>query len=155
MHHFRPSTVRSQFAFCHRITNDVALQTICGEANASRFLNSAVNSRWVIDETCSREINLLNRWQNLPCLARSSSTTPTQKLENKSSIWTSPFADNAVVIVFLQLLLKCCFTSTETVGLLGTGAQDGHLDFHTAPELSVVTLCAGTILQPRFWKWLV
>ena len=33
------------------------------------------------------------------------------------------------------LLLKCCFTSTETVGLLGTGAQDGHLDFHTAPEL--------------------
>ena len=35
----------------------------------------------------------------------------------------------------LLLLLKCCFTSTETVGLLGTGAQDGHLDFHTAPEL--------------------
>ena len=31
--------------------------------------------------------------------------------------------------------LKCCFTSTETVGLLGTGAQDGHLDFHTVPEL--------------------
>ena len=32
-------------------------------------------------------------------------------------------------------LLKCCLTSTETVGLLGTGAQDVHLDFHTAPEL--------------------
>ena len=31
--------------------------------------------------------------------------------------------------------LKCCFTSTDTVGLLGTGAQDVHLDFHTAPEL--------------------
>ena len=31
-------------------------------------------------------------------------------------------------------------TSTETVGLLGTGAQDGHLDFHTAPELWVVKL---------------
>ena len=31
--------------------------------------------------------------------------------------------------------LKCCFTSTETVGLLGTGAQDVHLDFHRAPEL--------------------
>ena len=31
--------------------------------------------------------------------------------------------------------LVCCFTSTETVGLLGTGAQDGHLNFHTAPEL--------------------
>ena len=25
--------------------------------------------------------------------------------------------------------------STETVGLLGMGAQDSHLDFHTAPEL--------------------
>ena len=35
-----------------------------------------------------------------------------------------------------QLLLKCCFRSTETVGLLGTGAQDVHLDFHTPPELS-------------------
>ena len=33
------------------------------------------------------------------------------------------------------LKLKCCFTSTETVGLLGTGAQDGHLDVHTAPKL--------------------
>ena len=31
------------------------------------------------------------------------------------------------------LLFLCCFTSTETVGLLGTGAQDGHLDFQTAP----------------------
>ena len=30
--------------------------------------------------------------------------------------------------------LKCCFTSTETEDLLGTGAQDVHLDFHTAPE---------------------
>ena len=27
-----------------------------------------------------------------------------------------------------------CFTCTETVGLLGTGAQDGHLHFHTAPD---------------------
>ena len=33
-------------------------------------------------------------------------------------------------------LVECCFTATETVGLLGTGAQDGHLDFHTVPELS-------------------
>ena len=33
------------------------------------------------------------------------------------------------------LKLKCCFTSTETVGLLGTGTQDVHLDYHTAPEL--------------------
>ena len=34
-----------------------------------------------------------------------------------------------------QKHFECCFTSTETVGLLGTGAQDGHLDFHTSPEL--------------------
>ena len=32
------------------------------------------------------------------------------------------------------LLAECCFTSTETVGFLGTGSQDGHLDFHTAHE---------------------
>ena len=35
--------------------------------------------------------------------------------------------------VFLALLMfKCCFTATETVGLLGTGAQDGHVDLHIA-----------------------
>ena len=32
-------------------------------------------------------------------------------------------------------VVECCFTSKETVGLLGTGAQDVHLDIHTAPEL--------------------
>ena len=32
-------------------------------------------------------------------------------------------------------LVECCFTSTETVGLLATGARDVHLDFHTPPEL--------------------
>ena len=37
------------------------------------------------------------------------------------------------------LLLKCYFTSTETVGLLGMGAQDVHLNFHTAPELCGAT----------------
>ena len=35
------------------------------------------------------------------------------------------------------MMLKRCFTSTETVGLLGTGAQDVPLDFHTARELCV------------------
>ena len=30
--------------------------------------------------------------------------------------------------------------STESVGLLGTEAQDVHLDFHTAPELCVQLL---------------
>ena len=33
-----------------------------------------------------------------------------------------------------SVVVESCFTSTETVGLLGTGAQDGHLDFHTASE---------------------
>ena len=37
--------------------------------------------------------------------------------------------------MFCMLLLKCCFTSSETLDLLGTGAQDGHLCFHTAPVL--------------------
>ena len=36
--------------------------------------------------------------------------------------------------------LKCCFTSTLTLGLLGTGAQDGHLDFHTPPGLWYIFL---------------
>ena len=39
--------------------------------------------------------------------------------------------------VVLNIWLKHCFTSTETVGLLGMGAQDSHLDFHPAPELCV------------------
>ena len=37
-------------------------------------------------------------------------------------------------------LVECCFMSTETIGLLGTGAQDGHLNFHTAPELCLFRL---------------
>ena len=32
-------------------------------------------------------------------------------------------------------MIDCCFTSTETAGLVGTGTQDVHLDFHTALEL--------------------
>ena len=31
--------------------------------------------------------------------------------------------------------VECCFTSTETEALLGTGAQDDHFHFHTPPEL--------------------
>ena len=38
----------------------------------------------------------------------------------------------------LRWLVERCFTSTETVGLLGMGAQDGHLDFHAAPELCLM-----------------
>ena len=39
------------------------------------------------------------------------------------------------------MLLKCRFTSIETVGLLGMGAQDVHLDFHTAQELLLLKCC--------------
>ena len=46
-----------------------------------------------------------------------------------------PFSTSSGLHLSKLLKLKCCFMSTETVGLLGTGAQDGHLDFHTAPEL--------------------
>ena len=38
----------------------------------------------------------------------------------------------------LRRLAECCFTSTETVALLGTGRrgyEGGGMDFHTAPEL--------------------
>ena len=41
--------------------------------------------------------------------------------------------------------LKCCFTSTKTVGLLGTGAQDVHLDFL---ELLPTTAVTVTPLAP-------
>ena len=42
-----------------------------------------------------------------------------------------------------MVLAECCFTPTETVGLLGTAAQDGHLDFHTAPELCLMVYTKG------------
>ncbi len=38
-----------------------------------------------------------------------------------------------VVAVVVEVLLYVP-ASTETVGLLGTGAQDVHLDFHTVQE---------------------
>ena len=46
----------------------------------------------------------------------------------------------------LGWLVECCFTSTETAGLLGTGAQDGHLNFHTALELSIAVFCCCRLL---------
>ena len=36
--------------------------------------------------------------------------------------------------------VQCCFTSTKTVRLIGT---DGHLDFHTAPQLSFIFLLSA------------
>ena len=55
-----------------------------------------------------------------------SSLTPYSKLSQTGSL------------ILATLLVECCFTSIETVGLLGTGAQDVHLNFHTAPELCSV-----------------
>ena len=43
--------------------------------------------------------------------------------------------DNSDYVVVEVLLRLYTYRYTETVGLLGTGAQDVHLDFHTAPEL--------------------
>ena len=40
-----------------------------------------------------------------------------------------------IAVQAVPSMVQCCFTATETVGLLEMGAQDGHLDFHTAPEL--------------------
>ena len=54
-------------------------------------------------------------------------------------------------------LVKCCFTSTVTVGFLGTGAQDVHLNIHKAPELWV-TAGPGWLLSlfsPVVCCWLV
>ena len=46
------------------------------------------------------------------------------------------------------ILVECCFTSTETVALLGTGAQDDHFDFHTAPEFwQVIQKSLATVLN--------
>ena len=47
------------------------------------------------------------------------------------------------------VVVECCFTSTETVGLLGTGAQDVHLDFHTAPELCQLVVGQSLFMQDK------
>ena len=45
--------------------------------------------------------------------------------------------------------VRCCFTSAETEGLLGAGAQEGHLHFHTAPELWNYRLLLSVALRPQ------
>ena len=46
------------------------------------------------------------------------------------------FASSSIPVnqVVVEVLL---YMTTETTGLLGMGVQDGHLNFHTAPEFSV------------------
>ena len=48
-------------------------------------------------------------------------------------------------------MVQYSFTSTETKGSLGVGrtAQDGHLDSHTAPELSD----AAVMMKWCLWTW--
>ena len=71
---------------------------------------------------------------------------------------TSPFikyvtlknADGSSVlhmVARLKVGLKCCFTSKETVALLGTGAKDGHLDSHTSPELCEINAACPLPIQ--------
>ena len=59
----------------------------------------------------------------------------------------------AVTIEESRLMMKCCFsfTSTETVGLSGTGVQDVHLDFHTQLLSSDISppLRSYFIVHPR------
>ena len=57
---------------------------------------------------------------------------------NLLCVWKQRSAVELFICVWKQLV-ECCFTSTETVGLLGTGALDVHLDFHTALELCFET----------------
>ena len=46
------------------------------------------------------------------------------------------------------LVVECCFTSTETVGLLGTGAQDVHQSTFTQLLSSDITqLLSSDITQ--------
>ena len=67
-------------------------------------------------------------------MRRKHQNTATQRLESsgQGSGACSAVACRGLDVV---VVVECCFTSPETVGLLETGAQDGHLDFHTAPEL--------------------
>ena len=60
-----------------------------------------------------------------------------RKFEKQLVIESCPFNCTGSPQDIRGCWLKCCFTSTETVGLLGLGAQgqDDHLNFHAAPEL--------------------
>ena len=68
------------------------------------------------------------------CISKVCSNKACSNTANSPTVTQQP-ADELLLLLLLLLLLKCCFTSTETVGLLGTEAQDVHLNFHTAPEL--------------------
>ena len=120
-------------------------------------VSTAVWSR--VTRTVSVALLLSNKWSRKVQLSEPSSTSPllissglswgssTTSLllispgptdESLTSLWefsSSPSSWSHLDSLSNLMLLHCCFTSTETIGLLGTGAQDNHLDFRTAPEL--------------------
>ena len=92
--------------------------------------------------------------ENLPCLSIRLSAphphphpTPPPSTQTHTTVVACIFAGDNILrwaTIFMcrktrhiLSLLKCCFTSTESVGLLGTGGQDAHLDFHTTPALCI------------------
>ena len=54
----------------------------------------------------------------------------------------------------MLLLLSVALRPQKNVGLLGTGAQDGHLDFHIAPELPSVAMNRNWFLKPIPCSWI-
>ena len=63
--------------------------------------------------------------------------SPMKPVKSQLSIgpsgWNSCWGQSGWFSLFAGLNVNCCcFTSTETVGLLGMGAQDSHFDFHTS-----------------------
>ena len=46
---------------------------------------------------------------------------------------TKRSAHQQCILREIVIQVQCCFTPTRPLGLFGTGSQDGHLDFHTAP----------------------
>ena len=72
-------------------------------------------------------------------------------MQRRCHVW--PWLDEFSGVARSILLLECCFT--ETVGLLGTGAQDVHLDFHTAPELWVLFYSSSSSIVSIFSTLLV
>ena len=60
------------------------------------------------------------------------------------------FSHSSRALNSLAMKLKRYFT--ETVGLLGTGAQDGQLDFHTAPELWHLAILIASVIRGGDWR---
>ena len=120
-------------------------------------VSTAVQSR--VTRTVSVALLLSNKWSRKVQLSEPSSTSlllissglswgssttslllisPGPTDESLTSLWefsSSPSSWSHLDSLSNLMLLQCCFMSTETIGLLGTGAQDNHLDFSTAPEL--------------------